>query len=50
MMPDEYSRQAVRTFQNNLADWQVELDERNTQRVQPFVSFSPRELSCSIAI
>ena len=50
LMPDEHSRQAVRTFQNNLEDWQVELDARNARRVQPFVSFSPRELSCSIAI
>jgi hypothetical protein len=50
MMPDDHSRAAVRSFQRDLSDWQLDVDARNARRAQPFVSFSPRELSCSIAI
>jgi hypothetical protein len=50
MMPDPQAAAAFKHFQESLTGWQKDVDARNAARPQPFISFSPRELSCSISI
>lgn len=50
MMPDDVSAASLKRFHESLAEWQKQVDARNAARPQPFISFSPRELSCSISI
>lgn len=49
LMPDIGAKRAAIEFQNHLMQLQQEIDTRNLKREQPFMSFSPNKIPCSVS-